>query len=159
MQVGRPHQFARLAETVGHPEWVDDPRFATPPGWVEHLDVVREAVADWAGERTPVEVAEALARAGVAAAPVFEAADLVDDPHLRARHMLAEIPRTDGVDRPVLTPGQPGEVRGLRRHASHPPPPTLGQHTAEVLRTELGLDDERIDALHAAGAIGWTSRP
>ena len=152
MQVGRPHQFARLVETIGHPEWVDDERFATPPGWVEHLDVLRDAVAAWAGDRSPIEVAEALAAAGIAAAPIFEAADLVDDPHVRARHMLTEIPRHDGVDQPVLTPGNPVKFVGFD-DSTATPPPTLGQHTDEVLRTELGLSDDRLAELRARGAI------
>ncbi len=153
IQVGRPHQFGRLVETIGHPEWADDERFATPQGWVDHLDVLRAALAEWAGDRSTIDVAEALAGAGIAAAPIFEAADLVDDPHLRARHMLTEIPRTDGVDQPVLTPGNPVKIAGYD-DSSATPPPTLGQHTDEVLRSELGLSDERLAALRASGAIG-----
>ena len=152
MQVGRPHQFARLVETIGHPEWVDDERFASPPGWVEHIEVLRAGVRAWAGNRSTIEVAEALAAAGIAAAPVFEAGDLVRDPHVRARHMLTEIPRTDGVDQPVLTPGNPVKLAGYD-DAIATAPPTLGQHTAEVLRTELGMDDERMAELRELGAI------
>lgn len=153
MQVGRPHQFVRLVETIGHPEWADDERFATPQGWVDHLEVLRAAVAEWAGDRSTIDVAQTLAAAGIAAAPIFEGADLVGDPHIRARHMLTEIPRTDGVDQPVLTPGNPVKISGLD-DSSATPPPTLGQHTDEILGEELGLSSERITELRSAGAIG-----
>ena len=153
LQIGRPHQFARLVETIGHPEWADDERFATPQGWVDHIDVLRAALREWAGARTTVEVAESLAAAGIAAAPVFEAGDLVDDPHVRARHMLTEIPRSDGVAQPVLTPGNPVKIDGVDDSVVTPPP-TLGQHTDAVLRDELGLSDDRLAALRASGAIG-----
>lgn len=153
VQVGRPHQFARLVETIGHPEWVGDDRFASPQGWVDHLEVLRAALAEWAGDRSTVEVAEALAAAGIAAAPVFEAGDLVDDPHVRARHMLTEIPRADGVKQPVLTPGNPVKLAGYDDSTASPPP-TLGQHTDELLRAELGIDDDRLRELRGAGAIG-----
>ena len=153
VQVGRPHQFARLVETIGRPEWAEDERFATPQGWVDHLGDLRAAVRAWAGDRSTIEVADALAAAGIAAAPVFEAADLVDDPHVRARHMLTEIPRTDGVDQPVLTPGNPVKISGLD-DSDASPPPTLGQDTDAVLRDELGLSEERLTALRHAGAIG-----
>lgn len=153
IQVGRPHQFARLVETIGHPEWTEDERFATSQGWVDHLDVLRAALAEWAGDRSTIDVAEALAGAGIAAAPIFEGADLVDDPHVRSRHMLTEIPRTDGVDQPVLTPGNPVKLAGFD-DSSATPPPTLGQHTAEVLGEELGLSTERLAELRDAGAIG-----
>lgn len=153
VQVGRPHQFARLVETIGRPDWVEDERFASPQGWVDHLDLLREALAAWAGARSTIDVAEALATAGIAAAPIFEAADLVDDPHVRARHMLTEIVRTDGVDQPVLTPGNPVKLAGFD-DSTPGPPPTLGQHTDEVLRTQLGMDDARLAELRGSGAIG-----
>lgn len=152
MQVGRPHQFARLAQTIGHPEWVEDERFASPPGWVEHLEEIRAAVRDWAGDRSPVDVAEALAAEGIAAAPIFEADDLVHDQHVRARNMLTEIPRADGESQPVLTPGNPVKIAGFD-DAAAPAPPTLGQHTDEILRGELGLDDRQLAQLRDAGAI------
>jgi crotonobetainyl-CoA:carnitine CoA-transferase CaiB-like acyl-CoA transferase len=153
VQVGRPHQFARFVTTIGRPELVDDTRFADPQGWVAHLGVLREAVATWAGDRSTVEVAQALAEGGVAAAPVFEAADVVDDPHLKARHMLTQIPRSDGVADPVLTPGNPVKLAGFD-DSSPSPPPTLGQHTDAVLREELGLEDEELRRLRDSGAIG-----
>ncbi|MGK2928466.1 MAG: CaiB/BaiF CoA transferase family protein [Acidimicrobiales bacterium] len=153
VQVGRPHQFARLVQTIGRPDWADDERFATPQGWVDHLDLLRGALAAWAGARSTIDVAEALATAGIAAAPIFEAVDLVDDPHVRARHMLTEIARVDGVDRPVLTPGNPVKLAGFD-DSTPSPPPTLGQHTDEVLRTELGMGDARLAELRESGAIG-----
>ena len=45
IQVGREHQFARMAELIGHPEWVDDARFATRQGWIDHLEsAIRPAI-------------------------------------------------------------------------------------------------------------------
>ena len=49
IQVGREHQFARMAELIGHPEWVDDERFATRQGWIDHLESdIRPAIESWA---------------------------------------------------------------------------------------------------------------
>lgn len=153
IQVGREHQFARLAEAVGHPEWVDDERFATRQGWLEHLEVIRAGVRDWAGDRTPVAAADALAAAGIAAAPVFEAEDLVHDDHVAAHEMLVGIPRPDGAEQPVLTPGNPVKIADLAE--DHPSrPPWLGEHTEDVLSAELGLDPDEIADLAARGVIG-----
>ncbi|MHB8467623.1 MAG: CaiB/BaiF CoA transferase family protein, partial [Acidimicrobiales bacterium] len=108
VQVGREQHFARLAEFVGHPEWTTDPRLATRQGWVDHMeDVIRPAVDAWAGTRTKLEVCAALASAGIPAGPCFTGEELVNDPHVAARDMLVEIPRVDGIDEPVLTPGNP----------------------------------------------------
>lgn len=152
IQVGREHQFARLVETIGHPEWVDDERFATRAGWREHLDALREAVRVWAGDRTTIDAADELAAAGVACSPIFEAADIVADQHVAARNMLAQIDRPDGGD-PVLTPGNPVKISGVDDN-DRSGPPTLGQHTDDVLQSELGLSDAQLAALRDAGAIG-----
>ena len=49
VQVGREHQFERLAKMIGRPEWLDDPRFATREGWRLHLEnVIRPAIEGWA---------------------------------------------------------------------------------------------------------------
>ena len=152
MQVGREHQFERLCHLIGRPEWLEDERFSTRDGWREHLDEIRAAVRAWAGDRTTVEAANDLAAAGLAAAPVFEAADVIDDPHVAARHMMVEIPRPDA-DTPVLTPGNPVKMSAVSE-GPDTRPPWLGEHTDEVLAAELGLSENALAELRADGAIG-----
>ncbi len=153
VQVGREHQFERLAEVVGHPEWLSDERFATRQGWRVHLeDVIRPGIEGWAAARTRVEACEALSAAGVAAGPCFAAPDVIADPHIAARHMLVELERTDDVDEPVLIPGNPIK---LSRMAEGPETrvPWVGEHTDDVLRDELGLADDELAALRADGVV------
>ena len=81
--------------------------------------------------RSRLEVCEALSGAGVAAGACVRAEELVGDAHVNARHMLVGINRTDGVDQPVLVPGNPAVIvdrceGGDRRI------PWLGEHTHEV---------------------------
>lgn len=152
IQVGREHQFERLAETVGHPEWTTDERFATREGWLANLDEIRAAVHTWAGDRSTTEAAELLAATGVACSPIFEASDLVNDPHVANRNMLAKIDRPDGGD-PVLTPGNPVKISDVDDVDANGPP-TLGEHTDQVLTQELDLSPERLAELRASGAIG-----
>ena len=66
--------------------------------------------------------------------------------------MLVEIPRTDGVEQPVIVPGNPVK---LSKVATGPElyPPRIGEHTEQVLRTELGIDDARLSELREAGVI------
>ena len=72
MQVARVHVFERLAQLVGHPEWLTDERFETPYGWVQQLeDVIRPAVETWAAGRNRLEVCKALSEAGIAAGPAL----------------------------------------------------------------------------------------
>jgi formyl-CoA transferase len=152
VQVGREHEFERLARLVGHPEWVDDPRFATRAGWREHIEVIRAGVAEWARDLTNVEACHALSAAGVAAGPCLSAAQVIADPHVAARHMLVEVPRVDGVDEPVVVPGNPIKMTAVAE-GPETRVPWLGEHTDEVLRSELGLGDDDLSELRVKGVI------
>jgi crotonobetainyl-CoA:carnitine CoA-transferase CaiB-like acyl-CoA transferase len=149
----REHQFERLATVVGHPEWVDDPRFATRAGWGEHLeDILRPGIEGWAAQYGKREAAEHLAAAGLAVGPCLESGDVMHEPHLEARNMLIALERTDGVEQPVLLPGNPVKMSAITEDDPQRPP-WLGEHTADVLRDELGLDDTEIKALVEDGVV------
>jgi len=153
MQVGREHQFARLAELIGHPEWTSDPRFATRPGWVEHLEtVIRPAVEGWASAHSKLEVCSLLGAAGLAAGPVNTAPEIIADPHVAARNMLIEMPRTDGIPEPVLVPGNPVKMSRVVEGPEHRIP-WVGEHTDSVLGSELGLSTAEITELRNDGVI------
>lgn len=153
MQIVREHQFERLAQLVGHPEWTSDARFATRAGWSRHLDdVIRPAVEHWLSTRTKVAASEELTSAGIVAGPSNSAADVVADPHVAARNMLVEMPRTDGVDDPILVPGNPVKLSKMAEGPEHRVP-WVGEHTDEVLRAELALDDGTLLKLRERGVI------
>lgn len=153
VQVGREHQFAKLVEAIGHPEWADDERFATRQGWLDHLDdVLRPAIEGWAAGQTAMEASRALGAVGVAAGPCLTDEQVVADPHVAARHMLVEVPRTDGVDQPVLVPGNPVKMSGVAQ-GPETRVPWLGEHTDDVLSVELGLDAAALASLRADGVI------
>jgi crotonobetainyl-CoA:carnitine CoA-transferase CaiB-like acyl-CoA transferase len=153
LQVGRDPEFARLAATVDRPSWLTDPRLATHAGWLAEIETeIRPAVERWAANRTKLDACRELAAAGLVAGPCFSDAELVADPHVVARHMLVEIPRTDGVAQPVLIPGDPIKLSAVAQGPDRAGP-GLGEHTDSVLRSELGLDDDAIAALRADGVI------
>jgi crotonobetainyl-CoA:carnitine CoA-transferase CaiB-like acyl-CoA transferase len=151
VQVGREHEFARLAELVGEPGWTGDDRFATRVGWRQHIEVIRHAVNRWAASMTNIEACHAMAAAGIAAGPVLSAPQVLADTHLAQRNMLITVERPDGND-PVVVPGNPIKLSGLTEQPQSPPP-MLGQHTDEVLAAELGLDAAALAELRTAGVI------
>jgi len=149
----REYEFARLAECIGEPGWLTDPRLATRAGWVEHLEsVIRPAVEAWASTRTRAEVCAELGRAGVAAAPCLRAEEVAHDPHVAAHQMLVEVERTDGVEQPVLVAGCPVKMTDM---AVGPETrmPWMGEHTTSVLSQELGLSSDELDDLRAQGVV------
>jgi crotonobetainyl-CoA:carnitine CoA-transferase CaiB-like acyl-CoA transferase len=153
VQISREHQFEALGDLIGHPEWKEDPRFATRAGWAPNLEtVIRPAVDAWAAGRTKLEAARELTAVGIAAGPSNSAADVIADPHVAARHMLVEVPRTDGVATDVLVPGNPVKLSNVSE-GPETRVPWVGEHTDDVLRTELGLDEEALTALRKQGVI------
>jgi crotonobetainyl-CoA:carnitine CoA-transferase CaiB-like acyl-CoA transferase len=153
MQLVREHQFVRLAETIGHAEWVQNERLSDRVGWGEHLeDIIRPGIEGWAAGRTKMEAAQELMAAGVAAGPCLEAREVLTDPHIAARNMLVAMARTDGVDDPVLIPGNPVKLSSVPEGEERRVP-WVGEHTCEVLRAELGLDDAQLAALAETGII------
>ena len=154
LQVLRPHQWPDLARAIGRPEWSDDPRFATPQGWLDHLEgEIAPAIEAWASGLTKRDASDALNAAGLVAGPVATDAEVVADPHLAGRHMLVEHPRTDGVDQPVLIPGLPVKFAEVTE-GPETRVPWLGEHTDAVLSGELGLSEDELAALRAAAVIG-----
>ena len=117
--------------------------------------MLRPAIEEWAAGHTKFEAARVLTAAGIAASPCQTAGEVVVDPHLLQRNMILELDRPDGEEPPVLIPGNPVK---LSKVADGPEGrvPWLGEHTRDVLRAELDLDDDELDRLAAEGAIEGT---
>ncbi len=150
--VFREHHFERLARTVGHPEWIDDPRFATREGWARCIEpVLRPAIEAWARDKTKLEAAGALCAQGIASGPSNDAQDLRADPHVAAHHMLIEVPLPH--DQPdMLVHGNPIKMS----HMAEGPIqsfPRLGQHTDELLHELLDLTPAEITTLRQSRTV------
>ncbi len=146
LQVGREHQFERFAQIIGHPEWLEDDRFATREGWSEHTEgVIRPAVEAWARDKTKLEACHLLADAGVVAGPSYEGHDLLVDPHVQSHDMICEIP-VEGRDEPVRVHGNPIKFSGSGEGPARKWP-LIGEHTEDLLRADLGLSQADLEAL------------
>ena len=153
MQVVREHQFEKLAELVGHSEWIGDERFATRAGWGDNLESeIRPAVEAWSARLTKLEAVALLHEGGVAAGPCYESDEVINDPHLALRNMVIPLTPPDG-GVPVLVPGNPVKLSNVEEEHEQRVP-WVGEHTNEVLQKELGLDDAELSALAERGVIG-----
>jgi crotonobetainyl-CoA:carnitine CoA-transferase CaiB-like acyl-CoA transferase len=142
--IGNERQFARAAEVLGHPEWAVDVRFSSNRARVENraaIDgLINEALA---GDNAQAWLDKLMA-VGVPCGRINSVAQALEQPHTAARRMIETaqhpvIGELKMLGIPFKFSGTPGSVRCA--------PPTLGQHTDEVLAGELGLDADAIAQL------------
>jgi crotonobetainyl-CoA:carnitine CoA-transferase CaiB-like acyl-CoA transferase len=139
----------RVMRLVGRPEFIDEPWFQKGSERAKHADELDEAVGSWISERTTDEVVEAFEEANAAITPIYNIADIMQDPQYQALDSIIT------VDDPELGPVKmqnvlfrlsetPGEVKWSG--------PRLGEHNKEVYGA-LGVDEERLEELAEKGVV------
>lgn len=141
--------FQRLMTAIGRADLAAAPDLAHNAGRVQRVDEIDAAIGAWTRERHVAEVLEVLNAAQVPAGRIYNARDIAEDRHYRARGMVQRTTTRDGwtLDVPGVVPRLSATPGALRT-----PAPRLGEDTARVLR-EAGLSDERIGALAARRVI------
>lgn len=145
--------FQRLMDTIDRPDLGGDASLASNAGRWARRDELDDAIGAWTSTLPRPAVLEQLDAAGVPAGPSYTAADICGDAQYRARNMIQYFPVDTGEDAPREV-GFPGivPVIGDTSLPVRSLGPDLGEHTAEVLSGVLGLDDDKIAAIIAAGA-------
>jgi formyl-CoA transferase/CoA:oxalate CoA-transferase len=142
--------WGNLCNALERPDLAADPRYANPTGRRDHRDELDETIAAITRTRTVAEWERRLQEADVPHSPVLGVTAALSSPQALAREMVVEVEHaTIGAmkvaGRPIKFPGAP------QRPVTAPP--TFGQHTAAVLRDQLGYSDDEIDELRKAGVI------
>jgi benzylsuccinate CoA-transferase BbsF subunit len=137
--VFEPEEWEGLVAAMGSPDWAASPDFASPEARIGNIEALHEKLAAWTAGFDDRELAERLQEQDVAAAPVLNVADLLDDPHYKARETFIE------VDHPL---GFRETIYGayVKMSQSKPvvlPGPVIGQDNEKVFKGLLGLSDER----------------
>lgn len=141
--------FKRLMSAIGRDDLGQDPALASNVGRVQRVQEIDGAIGAWTATRTVAEVLDALTAANVPAGRIYNARDIAEDPHYRARGMLQRVTSADGlsVEVPGVVPVLSATPGGITRRA-----PALGEDTEAVLR-EVGVSDEQLRALRERGVI------
>ena len=150
LAVGNDDLWRRFCRVIDLPDLADDPRFVTNRARVRHYDALRPVLDRRLRTRPMADWITSLKDEGVPCGAVRDVAAVLSDPQLAAREMIQAVEHaTLGTVHALGVPIKLSETPGTVRTA----PPTLGQHTDHILRTDLGLTDAEIAQLRGAGAI------
>jgi benzylsuccinate CoA-transferase BbsF subunit len=135
----RPEEWDGLVQAMGGPQWAQAPEFATGELRVQNVDALHEKIAAWTRAFDDYELARRLQDHGVAAAPVLNVADLLRDPHYRARGVFIEVEHPLGFRETIYG----AYVKTSRTVARVKPGPMIGQDNDHVFKQLLGLSESR----------------
>ena len=150
LAVGNDDLWRRFCKVARLDDLASDTRFATNRVRVEHYEALKPILVARLRTRTRAEWIDALNAEGVPSGAVRDIAEVINDPQLAAREMIQAVEHaTLGSVRALGIPIKLSDTPGAVRTA----PPTLGQHTDQILRTDLGLSDADIAHLRATAAV------
>ncbi len=140
----------RVMHLVGHPEVIEEPWFASGAERAKHADELDGYVAGWIGDRKIDDVIVAFEDADAAVAPIYDIAQIMEDPQYAALGSIASVEDPDlGTVRMqnvmFRMSDTPGEIRWAGRG--------LGEDNVEVFGGELNISDEQLDTLHEKGVM------
>ncbi|OYV38192.1 MAG: CoA transferase, partial [Rhodospirillales bacterium 20-64-7] len=142
--------WQNLLRAMGREDLLADPRFISNTARIENMQETEAVVTAWTSTLGKMDVVAAAKRYKIPVAPVRNAVEVMNDPHMHERGMLQRIEHPSLG--PIVVPNSPLRLHGADR-VDPIPSPTLGQHNDQVYGEWLGLGADAVEALRQAGAI------
>lgn len=147
MSASMQSMWEKLANAIGQPELVKDPRFESSQARIANAEVLDSLIANVMATRTLQENLDYFDGSGVTVGPIYDISDLIDHPYIRGREVLQDFEYQGAGDVPMHNTfprlsETPGSVRA--------PAPTIGEHNVEILH-ELGYSEAQQRTLSEKG--------
>lgn len=142
--------FAKLCKVMGQPELAEHEKFKIDPLRTENESQLKEIIESWLRELTVEEAVELINNEGVPCSPILNIKEITESEHIKIRSMIVEVEHEKGGK--FVIPGNPVKL-------SQTPPmiegaaPNLGEHTVEILRNVLNMDEAQLKNLKEQGVI------
>ena len=138
-----------FANAIGRPDIIEDPRYAIPESRWDNRETLNAIIEGWTRQKTKYEAMRILGDAGVPSGACQDTGEILEDPHLKEREMIIDIdypPRGKykTVGCPIKLSDSPADIKR---------PPTLGEHTEDLLGKLCGVTPEDFTKLREKGAI------
>jgi formyl-CoA transferase len=138
-----------LCVAIGKPSLASDARFETPELRSKNADELRQEISAWTKQYTKHEAMKLLGEAVVPASAVFDSVDVFNDPHLKERGFFETVQHPVAGAVRLMT--SPLRMSGSKTDIARAP--LLGEHSEQVLRSELGLSDDELKSLQKQGIV------
>ena len=138
-----------FANAIGRPDIIEDSRYATPESRWDNRETLNAIIEGWTRQKTKYEAMRILGDAGVPSGACQDTGEILEDPHIKEREMIIDIdypPRGKykTVGCPIKLSDSPADIKR---------PPTLGEHTEDLLGKLCGVTPEDFTKLREKGAI------
>ena len=141
--------WPKICDVIGKPEWKEDPKYATPPARLPHLNEIFGAIEDWTMTKTKYQVMEICNPLDIPVGPILSMKELAEEPSLRESGTIVEV---DHPERgPYLSVGCP--VKLSDNDVVVERSPLLGEHSAQILGDVLGYSEAEIASLQESGVV------
>jgi formyl-CoA transferase len=139
----------RVFRSIGRADLVDNPRYRTNADRVRHGEELDAIIGEFVAERTQAENVAFFEQAEVTIGPIYDVSQIVDDPHIVERELIADYPDADMGTFPMhhVVPRLSGTPASIRT-----PAPKLGEHNRSLLK-ELGIEGASYDSLVSEGIV------
>ena len=142
--------FEGLAKAMGMERLLKRPEFKDNAARLENRDALNDELNDWLGRRELKETMDQLIPAGGVVGPVYDAAQIMDDPHYQAREDIVDIDDPElGSTKMIGVVPKFSETPGAVEHAG----PTIGEHNQRIYGSWLGLGEEALAEMIGQGTI------
>ncbi|MBA4219870.1 MAG: formyl-CoA transferase [Methylobacterium sp.] len=146
--------WEKICDVIGEPGWKIDPNYAKPPARLPRLNEIFGRIEEWTMTKTKFEAMDILNEYDIPCGPILSMKEIAEEKSLRETGTVVEVDHPKrgkylSVGNPIKLSNSPSEVRRS---------PLLGEHTDEVLRDVLKLDEARIAAIVESGATGAVTR-
>ncbi len=142
--------FENLANAMGMTELIQRPEFKDNASRLEHTEELNQELNGWLGEHSLQEVMEQLVPAGGVVGPVYDVAQILEDPHYQAREDIIEIDDPElGHTRMLGVVPKFSDTPGAVEHAG----PRVGEHNSWIYGSWLGLDEDDLEGLAQRGVV------
>ncbi len=150
LAVGNDKQWEIFCKSINKPEWIDDEKYSTNALRVNNRKQLIDQLSKLFATQNAGYWLEIFDKVGLPSGPINELDKVFENEQIKSREMQIELPHS--IDNKVTLLNSPIKIP-TSPTKTHKAPPTLGEHTEEILKEKIGLDQDTVARLRDEGIL------